>query len=148
MPLGNVVDNLIRLEKTLAVLYGFFGKTFPDDAVFFRALAREETSHAHVLTTYKNILPIEFQKMDKKALIRTEEEVRRRIEKYETDPPSLEEALSFAYLIENNAGEIHYQSLLECETDSESVRVFQTLNFGDRDHARRINRYLVEHASD
>lgn len=143
MAIGNVVDNLIKLEKCLSSLYEHFGKTFPDDSSFWNQLAEEETNHANLLENYKKYLPLDLQKMDKKILIQTEEDIRLALSKFKDIPPTLEAALNYAYLIENNAGEIHYQALLEKAPCAETIRVFQILNFADKDHSKRINEYLM-----
>jgi hypothetical protein len=142
MGIGNVVDNLIKLEEDLSLLYEFFGKAFPEDAPFWTQLAEEEKNHAKLLIHYKKFLPIEFQKMDKKILIQTEEEIRSNLEEFKKSPPTVETASNLAYLLEKNAGESHYQALLEKNPTPETVQVFQTLNFADKDHAKRINRFF------
>ena len=147
MTIGNVVDHLIKLEKSLNLLYLYFGELFPDDSSFWNQLAEEENNHASILDNYKKYLPIEFQKMDKKPLIQTEEDIRKNLKDFKNFPPTIEAALNFSYLIENNAGEIHYQSLLMQNSSAETIRVFQILNFADKDHAKRIKDYLLRKGS-
>ncbi|MBN2145076.1 MAG: hypothetical protein JW774_10670 [Candidatus Aureabacteria bacterium] len=142
MSMGNVVDNLISLEKTLSSLYQYFGKTFPDDSAFWMQLSEEETSHANFLKNYIHILPIEFQKMSKDLLTQINDDLKKKIKEYESITPGREDAANFACLTEKSSGEMHYQALLENSSNSERVEVFKTLNFNDKNHATRINEYF------
>lgn len=144
MTIGNVVDNLIELETNLCFLYEYFVEKFPEDAAFWTQLAEEENNHANLLENYKKFLPIEFQKLNKKLLIQTIEDIRKNLEDFKIFPPTSEKALSLAYLLENNVGEMHYQELISSSSNAETIRVFQILNFADKDHAQRINKHINE----
>lgn len=142
MNIGNIIDDMISLETSLSSLYMFFSELFPKHSKFWLQLSIEENGHAKLLENYKNVLPIEFQKISKKDVLKTGEDIRDCLRKYEINNPSLQEALNFSYLIENNTGEIHYQALLDSQSSAERITVFQVLNFGDKDHAKRIKDYL------
>jgi hypothetical protein len=144
LSVANVVDNLITLECAISALYLLFAKLFPEDAAFWNQLAEEEVHHADLLRNYKNYLPLEFQKMDKKKILQTEEYVRKSIIDFKAATPHYEAALHMAYMLENNIGEIHYQGILDSCSDTERTRIFQVLNFADKDHAKRIQTFLAQ----
>ena len=67
------------------------------------------------------------------------------LEQYAIQPPTREEAFRLALKTEISAGEIHYQTAMAKSTeDSEMLRLFQTLNQDDKDHAKRIRAYMKE----
>ena len=139
----NNIDYMIKLEMRLSSLYKYFSEIFPDESSFWDQLVQEELDHASILENYKKFLPPGLKIIDKAIIIQIVEDIEKRMEKFKNSPPTLQEAVNLGYLLEKNAGESHYQAILEKNASEETVRVFQTLNFADKDHARRIQEYHI-----
>lgn len=63
----------------------------------------------------------------------------------EIEFPPLERILAFklALKLEESAGEVHFQhAIQQAKNPSEAIKLFQSLNEDDKDHAERIRRYM------
>jgi ferritin len=49
-----------------------------------------------------------------------------------------------ALKMEMSAGELHFQHTMSRPADSKVLKLFQTLNQDDKDHAKRIRDYMKE----
>ncbi len=48
-------------------------------------------------------------------------------------------------MIENSAGELHFQEFIKKEDNSAIHEIFMRLNADDKDHAKRISFYMEAH---
>ena len=63
----------------------------------------------------------------------------------ERESPPLGRAFAFnlALKLEESTGEIHFQNVMqEAEQPSEAIKLFQSLNDADKNHAERIRSYM------
>ena len=145
-----LAEEAMRLEYNVSKLYIIFRDAYPQDAKFWWSLVIEESNHAALIKSgidyfmSEDFFPNEiFPSMEN--LQGANEELASLLEKYATNPPTREEALKIALKAEMSAGEIHYQCAMTKSTeDSEMLRLFQTLNQDDKDHAKRIRAYMKE----
>lgn len=144
------INEAVALELNVSRLYALFQEAFPDDAEFWQTLSIEEENHALLLKigrkhfVSRGMFPREFLPESVAALIEANRELERLIDTFEIEPPSRADAFRLAVALEESAGEIHFQQAMTRETCSEAMKIFQTLNNDDKDHADRIRRYMAE----
>ncbi|MCP4349005.1 MAG: hypothetical protein GY795_26290 [Desulfobacterales bacterium] len=146
-----LVDESIKLELHVANLYSLFEKLFPEDAAFWWKLAFEEKNHAALIRSGKEhfepfgkfphdlLTPVLQELKDTNSRLET------LIKKYEETSPPREEAFNVALMIENSAGELHFQEFINKEDNSAIHKIFTRLNADDKDHAKRISFYMEKH---
>ena len=139
----DIVQDMIALERNIESLYKYFGEIFPDHAPFWNQIAEEENNHANLVEEHKEHIPAGLKNLDTTILLQTIKDIDTSLKRFKISPPTVDEAFNLAYLLEKNAGEAHYQAILEKKNVSADTGVFQTLNFADRDHAKRINDYIL-----
>ena len=144
-----LANEAMRLEYNVSKLYMIFRDSHPEDAEFWWKLVIEESNHAALIKSGldyfmpEGYFPDEiFPSMDE--LQKTNRELVSLLEKYINHPPSRETAFNLALKIEMSAAEIHFQNTMTKSTDSEVLKLFQTLNQDDKDHAKRIRVYMKE----
>lgn len=147
--LADILKDSIDLELKMKVYYMLCSEIFPEDRKFFLDLAVEEDNHAKLLRSMhdlikKDLLPADMVMTDPDLLFATLQNIEDRVSGYNREPPSLLQACEFAYDMENSAGELHYQNLVEKPSDSKLLQVFQDLNDMDKDHAERIQSFMDE----
>lgn len=146
--LSKLIDEAITLELRVGDLYTIFGKAFPEDSDFWGELASEEQNHAAQLAGARDTLMAEGEFWSKllpskgELLISANNKLSSLLRKCKESPPSREEAFEVALELEQSAGELHYQRAMEDSPESEAMKIFQELNNGDEDHARRIRAYM------
>jgi|GEM_PF-1190062 len=133
----------IAVEKTAAEIYKSLANFFPDEQAFFMQLCHEEEDHAAILSMSKlykmlsrlpeNIVPDSMQ--DISEALSLGNEIRGRLATLDI---SLKEALGLAYRLEKSVAEEHLQSVLEEETDSETIEKLKRLRAESVSHAERI----------
>ena len=142
-----LIDEAITLEINMLKLYTLFQEIFPEDSMFWRELVVEERNHIVLLKKVKPFLPFdqelsdEFLSLNIESMISTNKMVSSALIELKQDV-NREVAYKFAHKIENSASELHYQYLINLETESKLAHIFQQLNFDDNDHAKRINEYI------
>ncbi len=145
-----LINEAISLELNVARLYALFQDLYPEDAEFWQILSQEEENHALLLKigckhyAPNDIFPLEILPGSVAPLIEQNRELERLIDDFEVLPPLREDAFRLAVALEEAAGEIHFQRGMAGEARTEALKVFQTLNNNDRDHADRIKRYMEE----
>ena len=145
-----LAEEAMRLEYNVSKLYMIFRDAYPQDAKFWWSLVIEESNHAALIKSgidyfmSEDFFPNEiFPSME--DLQGANKELVSILEKYVTNPPTRVEAFKLALKTEMSAGEIHYQSAMAKSTDgSKMLELFQKLNQGDKDHAKRIRTYMKE----
>jgi len=148
---SELIKESIQLELNVAELYLVFHHAFPDDADFWWRLFIEEKNHAALIRSVEEgfmpagILPEELLSSSLDKIREANTAIVALIARFKTAPPSREDAFSIAHKLEESAGEIHFQSFMTKETESRIDEIFQRLNRGDKDHARRIRSYMEKH---
>lgn len=145
--LGRLIDESVALELLASDLYRLYAELFPYDAPFWRKLSLEEKNHASLIKSARMYLDLDILPedvlFDKTAsILEAAGEIRKFMEGSRGNSPSLEEACRFALRIEESAVELHYQKLMEKESESIVVNIFQKLGGDDKDHAERIRGYM------
>ena len=149
--LSELLDLSIAHEINISRLYTLFHELFEEDEEFWWQLSIEERNHAALLRNEKNIqkpsglLPENLLTSDLKALQSSNAELETLIAEYKTNPPSRQDAFQTAYDLEQSVGEIHYQEFMNSKSCSLSDELFKQLNLEDKDHADRIQSYMLEH---
>lgn len=150
-----VVDASIQLELNVADLYGVFHTAFPQHAEFWWKILLEERNHAALIRSAKEQFapvgkfPTDLITSQLSELTAVNSKLESLVEKYKHAAPSESEAFSVALLLEQSAGEVHYQKFMEADTDegqgNSLSKIFQQLNVHDKDHAQRISHYMDSH---
>ncbi|WP_298440219.1 hypothetical protein [Geobacter sp.] len=148
--LESFINEAVSLEMNVSRLYALFQDHFPEDGEFWQTLSIEEENHALLLRLARKhfvpagIFPREILPESVDTLKEMNRELERLLAAYELEPPERADAFRLAVTLEESAGEFHLQRALAAERGSEAVRILQTLNSDDRDHADRIRRYMEE----
>ncbi|AAR36395.1 hypothetical protein KIP69_14615 [Geobacter sulfurreducens] len=147
--LVRLVNEAIALELNASRLYALFQDLFPDDGEFWQTLSIEEENHANLLRNGRRLFlpegrfPRELLPESLEPLVEKNRELETLFDRYEQTPPSREEAFRTALVLEESAGELHFQRAMESRAPSWTLKVFQTLNNDDRDHANRLRDYMA-----
>ena len=142
------IDEAIRLEINMYKLYTLFQEMFPEDAIFWKELASEEKNHILILRQIKPFLPYDQEFSDEffsniNTLIQANKKVDSLIQECKQNPDR-EIAFQKAIEMENSAGELHFQNMMNKETNSKLAKIFKRLNTDDNDHASRIKSYFMK----
>jgi hypothetical protein len=142
------LDESIQLELNVSDLYQLFYSKFPEDSEFWWQISLEEINHAALIRSINdlflpdNILPQGVIQTQSSELHQVNRSIRDRISNYKLNSPSRFEAFSYAYEIENSAGELHYELFMNENPVSNVEKIFQRLNGEDKNHALRIDNYM------
>ena len=144
-----LANEAMQLEYNISKLYMIFRDAYPEDAEFWWELMVEESNHGALIKSGRDYFipegyfPYEiFPSMD--DLKEVNKVLLSLLDKYENFPPTREEAFNLALKTELSAGEIHFQGTMTKSTDSKVLDLFQKLNQGDKDHAKRIRDYMKQ----
>lgn len=148
---SELIEESVQLELNVGELYLVFHRVSPDDADFWWRLFVEEKNHAALIRSIEEgfmpagILPDELLSSSLGKIREANTAIVALIARFKTASPSREEAFSIAHKLEESAGEIHFQTFMEKQTESTIDQVFQRLNREDKDHATRIRSYMEKH---
>ncbi|MFC2093323.1 rubrerythrin family protein [Bacteroidota bacterium] len=146
-----ILDEFICLELKVAEIYNFFHETFPEDKYFWWELCQEERNHASLIKSTKDVFvplgkfPSVFLSISLNDLRESNKELYNILDKYKKVRISREDAFKIALQLENLKAEKHYQRFMEKKTSSKLDGLFQTLNNGEKDHAKRLITYMKQH---
>ena len=132
------------LELLVSDLYLRYSETYPEDRDFWWWMALEEKNHAALLKSgriylERGILPEEIIHSSISVLREANIYISALVERAgATTPLPMEEAYREALRIESSAAEIHYQKLMETDSDNKVIAIFKLLGGDDKDHAKRI----------
>ena len=148
--LRRLIEEAIKLEFNMAEIYLSFHHRFPEDASFWWQVALEEKHHASLLRSGEQyflddgLFPGEIVGTALDTLVKLNSELKCILGQEKASPP-LGRAFAFnlALKLEESAGEIHFQNVMqETEQPSEAIKLFQSLNDADKNHAERIRSYM------
>jgi hypothetical protein len=145
-----LIKEAIDLETNIAQLYLLFHRLFPEDEKLWWELSLEEQNHASLLKTAlqfndsnvdvpETLLPVGAEELKKSSLRIVEF-----IKSVESNADRTR-AFQFAYMIENSAGELHYDLFMKGPADTTMSALFKKLNGDDINHADRIRSYMIKH---
>jgi len=143
------LDEAIILELKVSELYHLFSNVFVEDREFWWQLEIEEKNHAALLKSGKEFykhgkFPLEIFPERLEILKETISQVNSLIETFNSGW-TRKKAFDTSIVLENSAGEIHFQNFMRSDAQSEIAIIFQKLNRHDCDHSLRITRYISDH---
>ena len=147
----SLIDEAINLELNVSDLYFLFHKLFPQDKEFWWQLTLEEKNHASLLRSGKEyfeelgLFPENILPDDINSLKDANAKIKGLIVEFSQNPPTRQKAFNTAFILEQSAGEIHFQKVMEKDAPSKMEKIFQELNQNDKDHTQRIYNYMKEH---
>lgn len=146
----NIINESIKLELNVSKLYSLFSRSFPEDRKFWITLSQEEKNHARLLRLIQDKVRTngeviaDFGFAPVSEIVDANQKLNGLLDIYSTSPPDRRTAFQMAYDIENSASEIHYQKAMDKQISTNSLLgLFQALNKEDKDHANRIQEYLM-----
>ncbi|MBI5199502.1 MAG: rubrerythrin family protein [Nitrospirae bacterium] len=147
--ISKLLDESIEMELNVSKLYNLYSNNFSEDRDFWWTLSIEEKNHAALVESGKKylefgIFPDEAVYHDLERLVESNREIKGLIENYEKRLPLMEEAYRTALRLEESSGESHFQKIMEKDSDSKIIKIFQDLNKGNKDHAQRIRKKMLE----
>lgn len=147
--LRRLIEEAIKLELNMAKAYLSFQHGFAEDANFWSQIANEERNHAALLKIGEQyfldagMFPSELVDTSLESLINANNELECTFMRGKGTPPSRAFAFNFALKFEESVGEIHFQQAMQkVEHPSEAIKILQSLNEADKDHANRIRNYM------
>ena len=145
-----ILDEASYLEILMADIYTIFEESFSEDRNFWHQLAHEEKNHAALIRSVKSSHTMSTQFVSNlpdnllEENIKTKEWATSLFIKFSQNKPDRKTAFNAAIEIEKTAEEVHYQSIMTKKGDSWFIKVFQELNEYDRDHLKRIIKYVKD----
>jgi hypothetical protein len=145
-----ILDEASYLEILMADIYTLFEESFFEDRNFWHQLAHEEKNHAALIRSVKSSHTMSTQFVSNlpdnllEENIKTKEWATSLFIKFSQNKPDRKTAFNAAIEIEKTAEEVHYQSIMTKKGDSWFIKVFQELNEYDRDHLKRIIKYVKD----
>jgi len=146
--LERTIEESIKIESNVSDLYGLFYRIFEEDKDFWWQLKIEEKNHSFLLEGAKKAL-LEYNKFPQElisdsleSLIEANNNLRKMIDDFPSNPPSREIAFNTALEVEISAGEIHYQEAMKQHEGSDILKILQKINGDDKEHEQRIREYM------
>lgn len=145
-----IIQESIRHELLISDLYQVFYDSFPMDSGFWWTLLVEEKNHAAVIRSLSVSIPdrddfpkaLVFNHLD--ILRKSNGNIMEMIDIYRSSPPTRHEALRLALAIEQSSAESMYQDVMSDQYPTEIIGMIQQINHNDRDHATRIQDYMIQ----
>ncbi len=144
-----LLETSIELELLVSDLYSLYNEIFPEDSDFWWDLSFEEKNHASLLESMrtcleKGILPEDAIFKNIKTMNDVKSQIRTLISKYKKLTPSYEDAYYEAVKLESSASELHHHLMMTRESDCDIIKIFQSLDDADEDHAKRISDLITQ----
>ncbi len=149
-----LLDKSITQELQMADLYRSFSYTFAEDKEFGHQLAVEEQNHAALLKSARRDFvdegwfPPEMLSANLDALTKSNQEIQQVIKEHGRKNLSRTAAFQIALKLEALTGEVDFERAMGKQADSPALKLFQKLNRGENNHARRIRKYMRENGID
>lgn len=143
MHVDRALRPLAEFEKLMGDLYSWLSACFSTDqeaSAVFAMLATEEASHAGLVEYQRRLVrqcPKEFGEIDLDLgdLFTTRAQVEQL--RAQQPPPTVEEALAFAFQLENTAAEYHFRHVLR-QANPAIGQLLESLGKADKQHLGRI----------
>ncbi|MBW2578416.1 MAG: hypothetical protein JRE38_10155 [Deltaproteobacteria bacterium] len=147
--LDTLLDEAIRHEHTVAMLYYEFFQTFPDDADLWWKLSVEENGHAGLLEAGRKVFGSEYGEEILPArveyLIEANHMLEKLLEQMKEQPLSREAAFRTALEIETTTDGMIFENALQPVEDSDASAISERIRRDDLRHASMIRAYMKEH---
>ena len=147
--LDTLLDEAIRHEHTVALLYYEFFQAFPDDADLWWKLSVEENGHAGLLEAGRKVFGSEYGEEILPArveyLIEANHMLEKLLEQMKERPLSREAAFRTALEIETTTDGMIFENALQPEPDDEALTISERMRRDDQRHAERVRAYMKEH---
>jgi len=144
-----LLDEAIRHEHTVSLLYFEFFQAFPDDADLWWTLSVEESGHAGLLEAGRKLFGSEYGEEILPARAEDLAEANRKLEKLleqmKQQPLSREAACRIALEIETTADAMIFENALQPAPDADAPTLSERIRRDDLRHAARIRAYMKEH---
>ena len=147
-PLAALLDEAIRHELTVSMLYFRFFQAFPDDADLWWTLSVQETGHAGLLEAGRKLFGSEYGEEILPSRVEDLAEANRKLEKIleqmEQQPLSREAAFRIALEIETTTDGMIYANALEPAQDADVPTISERIRRDDLRHAAMIRAFMKE----
>ena len=147
--LDTLLDEAIRHEHTVALLYFEFFQAFPDDADLWWKLSVEENGHAGLLEAGRKVFGSEYGEEILPArveyLIEANLMLEKLLEQMKEQPLSREAAFRTALEIETTTDGMIFENALQPAEDSDASAISERIHRDDLRHASMIRTYMKEH---
>jgi rubrerythrin len=147
--LDTLLDEAIRHEHTVALLYFEFFQAFPDDADLWWKLSVEENGHAGLLEAGRKVFGSEYGEEILPArveyLVEANLMLEKLLEQMKERPLSREAAFRTALEIETTTDGMIFENALQPPEDSDASAISERIRRDDLRHASMIRAYMKEH---
>lgn len=147
--LETLLDEAIRHEHNVSLLYFEFFQAFPEDADFWWTLSVEENGHAGLLEAGRKLFGAEYGEEILPARVEYLTEANRTLEKLldemRDQPLSREAACRMALEIERTTDGMIFQNALRSAGDGDASAISERIHRDDLRHAAMIRAYMKEH---
>jgi hypothetical protein len=147
-PLDALLDEAIRHEHTVSLLYFEFFQAFPDDADLWWTLSVEENGHAGLLEAGRKLFGSEYGEEILPTRIEYLTEANLTLEnllaQMKEQPLSREAAFRIALEIETTTDGMIYENALRPEQDTAVSAISERIRRDDQLHAARIRAYMKD----
>jgi len=147
-PLEVLLDEAIRHEHIVSLLYFEFVQAFPADADLWWALSVEENGHAGLLEAGRKLFGSEYGEEILPARIEYLTEANRMLDKLleqmKEQPLSREAACRIALEIETTTDGMIFENALQPAQDADVPTISERIHRDDLRHAARIRAYMKD----
>lgn len=144
-----LLDEAIRHEHTVSLLYFEFFQAFPDDADFWWTLSVEENGHAGLLEAGRKVFGSEYGEEILPArveyLIEANHMLEKLLDQMKERPLSREAAFRTALEIETTIDGMIFENALQPPEDTDASAISERIRRDDLRHASMIRAYMKEH---
>ena len=147
-PLEALLDEAIRHELTVSLLYFEFFQAFPDDADLWWTLSVEENGHAGLLEAGRKLFGSAYGEEILPARVEDLAEANCKLEKLleqmEQQPLSREAACRIALEIETTTDGMIFENALRHAESTAGSKISERIRRDDQRHAERIRAYMKD----
>jgi len=148
-PLETLLDEAIRHEHTVSLLYFEFFQAYPEDADLWWTLSVEENGHAGLLEAGRKLFGSEYGEEILPArveyLIEANHMLEKLLEQMKDQPLSREAACRIALEIETTTDGMIFENALQPASDDDAPAISERIRRDDLRHATMIRAYMKEH---
>lgn len=147
--LETLLDEAIRHEHTVSLLYFEFFQAFPEDADLWWTLSVEENGHAGLLEAGRKLFGSEYGEEILPARVEYLTEANHMLEKLleqmKDQPLSREAAFRIALEIETTTDGMIFENALQPASEEDAPAISERIRRDDLRHAAMIRAYMEEH---
>ncbi len=143
-----LLDEAIRHELTVSMLYFAFFQAFPDDADLWWTLSVEESGHSGLLEAGRKLFGSEYGEEILPARVEDLAEANRKLEKIleqiEQQPLSREAAFRLALEIETTTDGMIFENALEPAPNADVPTISERIRRDELRHAAKIRAFMKD----